>query len=201
MSKPVFVLVAGINGAGKSTFAQSPDALAQLPPLRLINPDILTQTLLASGQHTLAAANLLAAQQSDAQVDQLIQGRSESFIVETVLSSAKYFAPVERAIRLGWHFHFIYVALDTVELALQRIRIRVAQGGHDVPDATVRKRWARSLASMQWFWQRAHAADLYFNGTFSAHCAAKTVDGTRITVPTRCPDILRFLVSGLLVEP
>lgn len=45
----------------------------------------------------------------------------------------------------GYRTLLIYVALGEPELHIDRVRLRVAQGGHDIPDADIRRRYARSL--------------------------------------------------------
>lgn len=64
---PTFVLFAGINGAGKSTFAQDQGALAALSPVEVINPDLVTRELQSKDPDlTLDAANLAAANDASA---------------------------------------------------------------------------------------------------------------------------------------
>ena len=46
----------------------------------------------------------------------------------------------------GFRIQLLYVALSSPELHIQRVRLRVSQGGHDVPDEDILRRYARSLA-------------------------------------------------------
>jgi predicted ABC-type ATPase len=168
--KPWFVLVGGINGAGKSTFSQSPVTLVRLVRLskaaeiRVINPDTVTRAIVAEyPRMKLADANKRAAEQCIEDVKSTLERRREHFLIETVLSTDKYQPIVERALTLGWQFLFVYVALRTVDEAILRVASRVSHGGHDVPTAKVRSRWPRSLERMPWFWKRATAAALFLN--------------------------------------
>jgi predicted ABC-type ATPase len=45
-----------------------------------------------------------------------------------------------------FRIHLLYIALSSPELHIQRVRLRVSQGGQDIPDQDIRRRWARSLA-------------------------------------------------------
>jgi predicted ABC-type ATPase len=47
--------------------------------------------------------------------------------------------------RTGYAFHLVFLWLPNAELALARVRERVLLGGHDVPEATIRRRYARGL--------------------------------------------------------
>lgn len=168
---PWFVLVAGINGAGKSTFAQDRATLRVLleargPEIEVINPDLITrEMLLAEPGMSLADANLRAARECERRVRDLVNVADRSFVIETVLSTDKYKPIVRAALRKGFQVLFVYVVLGSVEEAIQRVANRVAQGGHDVPAEKIRSRWPRSLANLPWFWQHASRALVYFNGS------------------------------------
>lgn len=58
--------------------------------------------------------------------------------VETVLSTDKYRRLVSKAREKGYEFRFIYVFLDSVEMNIDRVRIRVKKGGHAVPEDRIR---------------------------------------------------------------
>jgi predicted ABC-type ATPase len=83
--------------------------------------------------------------------------------VETVLSTPKYRRLVRKAKERGFEIRFIYVYLDTVDRQLERIRFRVAKGGHDVPADKVAARRARSFSEFPWFFWRADQAWVFDN--------------------------------------
>jgi predicted ABC-type ATPase len=133
----------------------------------------------------------------------LVEGGSRSFVIETVLSTDKYKPIVERAQEKGFHFLFVYVVLASVEEAVQRVAMRVASGGHDVPGDKVRKRWPRSLKRMPWFWRRADLAFLFFNGTSVTNpirVAEKRADWVSVLQKNLGPPELESLWP-LLVRP
>jgi predicted ABC-type ATPase len=92
---------------------------------------------------TELAANLIAVEQAEKKVWQAI-AKGESIAVETVLSTDKFVPIVEVARFRGYNVRLIFVSLPTVELAIERVAVRVRQGGHDVPEAKIRSRWVRA---------------------------------------------------------
>jgi predicted ABC-type ATPase len=167
---PWFVLVAGINGAGKSTFAQNWATLQLLEESRgaeieVINPDLITREILASEPSlALPEANVRAADECERRVRDLVSRADRSFVIETVLSTTKYKPIVRAALANDFQVLFVYVVLGSVEEAMERVAARVRRGGHDVPAEKIRSRWPRSLANLPWFWQHASRALVFFNG-------------------------------------
>jgi len=138
--KPTIHLIAGCNGSGKTTFA-----LDYLPNevkcLRFLNPDEIARGLspLDPAAGAFKAARLLLREVRDS------VRRRETFGLESTLSGRAYLRLLRQARRAGFRIQIHYLWLPTVALALRRIRQRVRKGGHDVPEADVRRRFARSL--------------------------------------------------------
>jgi predicted ABC-type ATPase len=59
----------------------------------------------------------------------------------------------------------IYILLNSPELNIERVRLRVAKGGHDVPTGKILERRERSLAQLPWFLAQADEAWLFDNST------------------------------------
>lgn len=137
---PTLTVISGPNGSGKSTLARfvdfeghdrllDPDAIAiQLDPL---NPSAVA---IAAAKHVL---NRTAAY--------LNQGAS--FAVETTLSSRGRVDLLRKAKSQGYNIHLVFIAMDSPERCIARIRYRAERGGHFVPDADVRRRYSRSIAN------------------------------------------------------
>jgi len=139
-TQPVVVVVAGPNGAGKSTTAP---ALLQgvLGVTEFVNADAIAGGL--SAFNTEGAA-LAAGRVMLTRLKTLARGRS-SFAFETTLAS-RSFAPWLTELKAnGYAVHIVFMWLPSAELALQRVADRVAFGGHDVPAATVRRRYRVGL--------------------------------------------------------
>ncbi len=91
----------------------------------------------------------------------------QSVGVETVLSTDKYRRLVLLAKKLRFEIRLTYVILDSPDRCIERVRVRVAKGGHDVPDDRVVSRYTRSLAQLPWFLDQADRASIYDNSSSS----------------------------------
>jgi predicted ABC-type ATPase len=142
---PRMWIVAGINGAGKTTLSRQ--LLAdEVKGLVWVNPDETTNHLLdlyADLGPGRGPANLAAAHLSEFRIDHLIE-TAQSFIAETVLSSDKYERRLQHAHSQNFEVFMIYVTLLDAEMAIERVRARVALGGHPVPEGKIRERFERS---------------------------------------------------------
>ena len=86
-----------------------------------------------------------------------------SFAVETTLAGHGKLDLLREAKSRGYEVHLLFVGLDTPERCVGRIRNRVAEGGHFVPDADVRRRFARSVANAVEALRSADDAEFYDN--------------------------------------
>ena len=78
------------------------------------------------------------------QVDDCLRRRN-TFALESTLSGKTYIRHFQRALKLGYAIELHYLWLSTPEHAINRVRLRVKQGGHHVPAADIRRRFKRSL--------------------------------------------------------
>ena len=135
-------LLAGGNGAGKSTFYRT-----QLEPLGLpfINADILAKELYPESpeEHSYVAAQLAAEKRSEL----LIEGRS--FCFETVFSHPSKIDFLAQAKTLGYEIILIMIHLDSDSLNKARVSQRVSEGGHSVPDKKIEDRIPRLLVHIK----------------------------------------------------
>lgn len=143
MNKKV-IIIAGPNGAGKTTFARSflPEE-AQCP--RFINADLIAAGLAPFAPETAAfkAGRLMLEEISDC----VLQG--ESFAFETTLSGRAYLAHIRRWRESGYHVAIFFLGLPDAETAIARVAERVKQGGHDIPEAVIRRRFAAGLKNFK----------------------------------------------------
>ena len=135
MNKKI-IIIAGPNGAGKTTFARVflPQE-AQCP--RFINAD-----LIAAGLSPFApdAAAIRAGRVMLQEIENCA-ARNESFAFETTLSGLGYLRQIRQWRTRGYHISIFFLALPTVELAIERVAERVRQGGHHIPEAIIRRRF------------------------------------------------------------
>ena len=134
------VIVAGPNGAGKTTFAREflPNE-AGCPTF--VNADLIAAGLAPFQPETAAlrAGRLMLEEIARHAAD----GRSFAF--ETTLSGLTYVRMIERWRAGGYRIKLVFLSLATPEEAIARVAMRVAQGGHEVPAHTVRRRFASGL--------------------------------------------------------
>jgi predicted ABC-type ATPase len=134
----LLTVVAGPNGSGKSTLTSSvsfagsnllidPDAIA-----RRVNPDQAARAAIAAAREAilLCRAALSA---------------KHTFVLETTLAGHGAMTVMREAKAAGYRTAVVYVALGDPELHIERVRLRVSRGGHDIPDRDIRRRHARSL--------------------------------------------------------
>jgi len=144
------IIIAGPNGAGKTTFARSfLPAEAQLP--RFINAD-----LIAAGLAPFApeAAALKAGRLMLQEIDQCAR-RGESFAFETTLSGLTYLRRIAGWRAQGYRVSLFFLMLPNVETAVARVAARVRQGGHDIPEPVIRRRFALGWNNFQRHYKRA----------------------------------------------
>ncbi|CAA7619274.1 AAA family ATPase [Magnetospirillum sp. UT-4] len=135
-------IVAGPNGSGKTTLTRKHLA-SRLP---VVNPDDNAREL--AGVATVAADTAIrAGRQALTRQRQLIAAR-QSFALETTFSGNRELALMRDAKAAGYKVNLVFVCTDTPELSIGRIMVRVADGGHHVPAADVRRRYQRSLANL-----------------------------------------------------
>ena len=137
--RPLIVALAGSNGAGKSTFYES--HLADCG-LRFVNADDIALEL------DLGAYE--AAEIADG-IRRALVAKRESFIFETVFSDpiGDKVSFLEHAIEEGHHVVLIFIRIADVKTSRQRVSMRAAQGGHDVPDGKLEARFARTEKNLE----------------------------------------------------
>lgn len=157
-SRTIYV-VAGSNGAGKTTFAKKflPDYERCL---EFINADLIAAGL--SPLHPAAAA--AAAGRLVLELIGKALAQNKSFAFETTLSGLSYAGMLSRAKKQGYRVHIIYLWIPGTALALKRIAERVKAGGHNVPRAAVLRRYAKSLRNIfNLYWAIADTVSLMDN--------------------------------------
>jgi len=131
------IIIAGPNGAGKTTFAREflPQE-ADCPTF--INADLIAQGLspFRPEAAALRAGRIMLELMADC------VRRGESFAIETTLSGRGYARLIPEWKRAGYSVVFFFLELPSAELAVQRVADRVTQGGHDIPEAVIRRRFS-----------------------------------------------------------
>jgi len=142
---PSVYIVGGPNGAGKTTFAR--EFLPRYAHCQVfINADDIRQRINLRGELTglPVRADILAGRAMLSQIDSMAR-RKGDFGFETTLSGLTYVNMVRRLRNEGFSVHLFFLWIPDVELALARIRSRVAKGGHYIPELVARRRFDRSV--------------------------------------------------------
>lgn len=140
---PTIYLIAGCNGAGKTTFAKE-FLPKEVKCLRFLNADEMARGLspLDPAAGAVKAARLLLREVRDA-----IQSR-QTFGLETTLSGLTYVRMLINAREQAYAVKLFYLWLPSATVATRRVRERVRKGGHHVPAADIRRRYTRSLRNL-----------------------------------------------------
>jgi len=190
--RPTFWIVAGPNGSGKSSLYGNTDIEAFDQSVWIINPDLLTQRIQQVEKLPLAEANVQAVVRIEAWLEASIRAH-QTVGVETVLSTDKYRRLVLDAKRRQFELRLIFVMLSSPDLNVQRVRLRVSKGGHDVPEAKIRQRWTKSLGQLPWFWDQADQAVIYDNSGAVPRLIGRKQRGTTVIDPQAPEALLKSL--------
>lgn len=140
----IYVL-AGVNGAGKSSVA---GAAIRAAGGEYLNPDGATERIvMANPGATLAEANAAAGTQGKRLLERAIGDRLD-FTFETTLGGNTITRLLELALDRQIQVHVRYVGLAGIDLHIERVRARVASGGHDIPEAKIRERYQKSRINL-----------------------------------------------------
>ena len=139
-ARPNLYIIAGPNGAGKTTLARK--FLPQyVECLEFVNADFIAGGLspFAPERAAIHAGRLMLEQ-----IHSLAE-RGVDFGFETTLSGKTYVKLLQGMKKGGYLVHIFFLWITNVELGLERIKLRVRNGGHAIPEAIVRRRFGRSL--------------------------------------------------------
>lgn len=137
---PNLYIIAGCNGAGKTTasFTVLPELLGCK---EFVNADEIARGLSPFQPEKVA---IEAGRVMLSRIDYLLKLKKD-FAFETTLASKGYVRTIERAKANGYFVTLVFFWLEKVELAIERVKIRVAEGGHHVPEEVIRRRYRAGI--------------------------------------------------------
>ena len=137
------IIIAGPNGAGKTTFAKH-FLPKEAHTFHFINADLIAAGLAPFNPESVSfkAARLMLNE-----LDEYTKA-GESFAFETTLSGAHYLQRIQEWKNLGYIIKLWFIALSSPELAIFRVAERVAQGGHNIPEEVIRRRYKAGLENL-----------------------------------------------------
>ena len=135
-------IIAGPNGSGKTTFAR--EFLPNYAKcLNFVNADLIAQGLapFSPRQVAIKAGKLVLQQIKE------FTNRHVDFGFETTLAGKSYLRHFQDLKEKGYRLHLFFLWIPSSNLAIARIKDRVAEGGHDVPTEDVKRRFERSIVN------------------------------------------------------
>ena len=144
------IIIAGPNGAGKTTFAR--DFLpAEARTLKFINADLIAAGLAPFNPES---ASFKAGRLMIEEIDECVDA-GHSFAFETTLSGMSYLKKIAGWRACGYQVKLWFLSLPNEQIAVSRVARRVLQGGHNIPDDVIRRRFKAGLENFHQHYKQA----------------------------------------------
>jgi predicted ABC-type ATPase len=171
-------IISGCNGAGKTTAS-----LTILPEIlnckEFVNADYIAKGLSPFNVDSVAfeAGRIMLTR-----IDELLN-KNFDFAIETTLATKTYFSLVKKAHTLNYKVHLIFFWLNSVQLAKERVKQRVENGGHDIPESVIERRYKNGLINFNKIYaQCVDSWMIYDNSTNFPELIAYKKNSEEITV-------------------
>ena len=148
LKKKCYIL-AGPNGAGKTTFANEFLPI-EAECLNFINADLIAHGLSPFQPEKMA---IEAGRLMIHHIAECVRKR-ESFAFETTFSGKGYVRKIEDWKNIGYEIIIYFLKLPSVEFAIERVKLRVSQGGHHVSEQDIQRRFQRGLVNFNLFYKQ-----------------------------------------------
>jgi predicted ABC-type ATPase len=136
-------IISGCNGAGKTTASYT-----VLPEIlnckEFVNADEIAKGLSPFNPESVG---IEAGRLMIARIESLL-ARKESFSIETTLAPLSYSKLIKRAQEIGYTVSLVFFWLNTPELAIKRVAERVKNGGHNIAESVIRRRYSSGLSNL-----------------------------------------------------
>lgn len=146
---PTVYVIAGPNGAGKTTFA------TKFLPQKVSCTEFLNADLIAAGLSPFnpESQNFTAGRLFLRRIEETISKRID-FSFETTLSGRGYIRLFKKLRLSGYRIVIFFLWVPSPELAVARVKFRVLQGGHDIPESDIRRRYIAGLQNFDKYYQK-----------------------------------------------
>lgn len=139
-------IISGCNGAGKTTasFTILPEILNCR---EFVNADEIARGISPFKPESVA---IQAGKIMLNRIDELLLQNAD-FAIETTLTTKSYLNTIKKAKASGYQVTLLFFWLNDVELAIERVKMRVSEGGHDIPEDVIRRRYKKGMQNLQQF--------------------------------------------------
>lgn len=190
---PIVYILAGPNGTGKTTFYFTAIQDGAIDPaLPFLNIDLIAQSL---GGYT--AENYARAPEIYRSIVKQHLATGADFMIESNLATSGDYDWIAAMRKQGYDVVLYYLSTDDVEINIGRVKRRVAEGGHDIPEAIVRSRYLQSHAYLKTKLTEFKEAYLIDNSTESFQNSASLQWGKIVFLASDAPkwilDALSFV--------
>lgn len=156
---PTLHLIVGPNGAGKSTFYEH--QLRAMTRAEFVNPDLLAHEAL--GRWSTTREDMRLGQDLAAARRTALFAQRASLVLESTFSHPSKLELVDEALRAGYRLVVYHLSVADADFAAERVADREVMGGHPVPEAKIRERYARNGPLIRQAVRRAHHAFVFDN--------------------------------------
>jgi predicted ABC-type ATPase len=133
-------IICGPNGAGKTTasFSILPEILECK---EFVNADEIARGLSPFNPEkvSISAGKLMLQRMNE------LLASNQTFAFETTLATKSYINLIRKALKIGYNVNIVFFALESEDLAVERVKYRVSEGGHNVEEKTIRRRYYSGL--------------------------------------------------------
>jgi len=167
-------IIAGCNGAGKTTasFTILPDIL---DCKEFVNADEIAKGLspFQPEKVSFGAGRIMLNR-----IDELLS-ENENFAFETTLATRSYKSKIEEAKKYGYQVTLLFFWLENIELAQERVKIRVSEGGHNIEPEVIKRRYSKGIKNLFDIYLPIVDGALIFDNSQGKHelLADKQIDG------------------------
>lgn len=193
---PVILVLGGVNGAGKSSLGGT---LIRASGLAYYNPDDAARRIRDAIGCTVDEANVLAWEEGRRRLESAIRDRS-SHAFESTLGGHTIPALLVEAASAGIDILVWFLGLTNPDQHIARVRARVAEGGHAIPEELIRKRWDASRRNL--IALIPHLTELkLFDNSKEGNPAAATIPPPRLLLHWHRNQIIAPSVAALRNTP
>ena len=195
MANPILLIVAGCNGSGKSSFSRALSPNNSFPhDYDLVFLDfynsLIDSELRERMAHNLSSENLRTS------IETAI-AQKENFCYETNFNSTPLYWPTIFK-QEGYRLELAFFCLDSMDKAKERVRIRVENGGHFVPDQEIEERYRLGYKHLNENWKFFDAIHLFETSEYDHEPKhLLTIEQNDLVILEGFPEYLNILIPNI----